>query len=232
MTDGGEATDKMTGETTGEGSVIVTARFRPLSAAESSRGGNWIVSTDVKSCAMHSRGSSYGHQFTFDAVLDADVSQHEVFERTALPVASAVIDGYNGTILAYGQTGSGKTFTMEGPALGTDHELRGITPRAIDCLFDGVRAAPEGDEFVLKLSVLEIYLERIRDLLPFDPAAPSSLGGLQIKERSDGGIFVPEAAEHFVRSEEEAHTHTDTFMLEMLLPKRTNAHACPKEMIQ
>ena len=207
MSDGDDAGEKpsVPAEATREGSVIVTARFRPLSEAERSNGGNWIVSTDVKSCAVRSRSASFGHQFTFDAVLDADVTQQAVFQRTALPVVNSVIDGYNGTILAYGQTGSGKTFTMEGPDVESGPELRGITSRAVDCLFDGVRAAPEGDEFVLKLSILEIYLERIRDLLPFDAEAPTAAGGLQIKEKGNGaGIHVPELAEHFVRSEEEA----------------------------
>jgi kinesin family protein 5 len=75
-----------------------------------------------------------------------------------------VLQGYNATVFAYGQTSSGKTFTMEGP----DHRdpvYRGIIPRTVDALFAGVVNADERIEFTVKVSYVEIYMERIRDLL-------------------------------------------------------------------
>jgi hypothetical protein len=43
--------------------------------------------------------------FTFDQVFDSNVTQKNVYERTAMPIVNSVIEGYNGTIFAYGQTG-------------------------------------------------------------------------------------------------------------------------------
>ena len=75
-----------------------------------------------------------------------------------------ILQGYNGTIFAYGQTSSGKTYTMEGLSL-TDFASRGIIPRSVAAIFEGVAAADPTIEFTLKVSYVEIYMERIRDLL-------------------------------------------------------------------
>lgn len=68
--------------------------------------------------------------------------------------------GFNGTILAYGQTASGKTYTMEGTP-----EKRGIIPRIVDTIFGAIDESPESIEFELKVSIMEIYMEEIKDLL-------------------------------------------------------------------
>ena len=74
------------------------------------------------------------------------------------------MDGYNGTIFAYGQTSSGKTFTMEGLSI-EDDKLKGIIPRMMDKIFDLILNSPEELEFTVKCSFLEIYKEKINDLL-------------------------------------------------------------------
>jgi kinesin family protein 5 len=86
------------------------------------------------------------------------------------------MEGYNGTIFAYGQTGSGKTFTMEvgflrfmfkmrkGSDL-EDDELMGIVPRMMNNIFDCILKADKFKEFTVKVSFIEIYCERLRDLL-------------------------------------------------------------------
>ena len=81
----------------------------------------------------------------------------------ARPVIEGVFEGWNGSILAYGQTSSGKTFTMQGILL--KKKLRGIVPRLVDAIFEFIADSPENIEFVVKISMLEIYMERIRDLL-------------------------------------------------------------------
>jgi len=74
-----------------------------------------------------------------------------------------VLDGYNGTIFAYGQTGSGKSFTMEG--IRGNEELAGIIPRMFDYLFSCISKSDSDIEFTIKCSYLEIYMEKIMDLL-------------------------------------------------------------------
>jgi kinesin family protein 5 len=81
----------------------------------------------------------------------------------AAPVVTGVLDGYNGTIFAYGQTGSGKSFSMEG--IRGDEELAGIIPRMFDFLFKCISEADPDVEFAIKCSYLEIYMEKIKDLL-------------------------------------------------------------------
>jgi kinesin family protein 5 len=73
------------------------------------------------------------------------------------------MDGYNGTIFAYGQTGSGKSWSMEG--IRGDDELAGIIPRMFDNLFLLISQADPDIEFSIKCSYMEIYMEKIKDLL-------------------------------------------------------------------
>ena len=75
-----------------------------------------------------------------------------------------VLNGYNGTIFAYGQTGSGKTYTMMGSEI-ADEERRGIIPRITDQIFTSIMESPPTEEYLVKVSYMEIYMERIRDLL-------------------------------------------------------------------
>ena len=71
------------------------------------------------------------------------------------------MEGYNGTIFAYGQTGTGKTFTMEGAQT---PELKGITPRTIEWIFNNIKNY-SNQQFLVRVSFVEIYNEEVRDLL-------------------------------------------------------------------
>ena len=64
-----------------------------------------------------------------------------------------------GTVFAYGQTGSGKTFTMRG----TD-SCPGIIPLAVRSLLD-VMKEKQDREFMMAMIYIEIYNEKIKDLL-------------------------------------------------------------------
>lgn len=80
-----------------------------------------------------------------------------------MPLVQDILEGYNATIFAYGQSGSGKTHTMEGSK--SDPSLAGIIPRAANQIFEGVFSSDENIEFMLCASFVEIYMEKIRDLL-------------------------------------------------------------------
>jgi kinesin family protein 5 len=86
-----------------------------------------------------------------------------VFDEVIVPIVKEVLGGYNATVFAYGQSGSGKTHTMEGSK--TDPSLAGVIPRAANAIFEGVLSADENIEFMLCASFVEIYMEKIRDLL-------------------------------------------------------------------
>ncbi|CAM9350787.1 unnamed protein product, partial [Chrysoparadoxa australica] len=94
----------------------------------------------------------------FDDVHLPDTSQEEVFNTTVRPLVADVIKGFNCTVLAHGQTGSGKTYTMEGGP----GSKRGTIPRAAELLFQSMN---DQQQAWLQVSLIEIYLEKIRDLL-------------------------------------------------------------------
>ena len=98
------------------------------------------------------------------------------------------MDGYNGTVFAYGQTSSGKTHTMLGPSI-EDEEQRGMIPRMVSQVFSQILAAPNEIEFTVKVSMIEIYMEKIRDLLE-----PSKTD-LKIREDKKRGIYIEDIME-------------------------------------
>jgi len=85
---------------------------------------------------------------------------------------------------------------MEGPDI-DDPALMGIIPRVVDDLFQKVYDAGDKVEFMIKVSYVEIYLEKIRDLL--DP----SKSNLQVHEDRQRGVYIKDATEVFVGSPEE-----------------------------
>lgn len=56
--------------------------------------------------------------------------------------------GYNATVLAYGQTGSGKTYTMGGCYDLNPGTEKGVIPRVMQELFDGMEEKPDYNFFV------------------------------------------------------------------------------------
>lgn len=114
-------------------SITVAVRVRPLLAHEEHRGHSCIIKCDSKANNVQvidprdfggAYSSGYGmspekstrmcKEFEFDQVLNEQATQFEVFNATSRSLCSAVLNGYNGTILAYGATGAGKTHTMIG----------------------------------------------------------------------------------------------------------------------
>jgi kinesin family protein 5 len=200
------------------------ARFRPLNASERRRvaaapAGSTAASPCVrfqdKSVVRHVSnvdGSEY--PYTFDRVFHTETTQAEIYAAAAAPITQAVLQGYNGTIFAYGQTSSGKTFTMTGnPDDLHDPEVNGIIPRTVHSIFDGIAEADEDTEFTLSVQYVEIYMEKVRDLLA-DPAelmadrARGGFGGsyknnLQITEDALGVPGLPNAEKVYVGSDEE-----------------------------
>lgn len=101
------------------------------------------------------------------------------------PIVDGVVRGFNGTIIAYGQTSSGKTHTM----LGSETE-NGIIQLAVQHIFDTIDQTI-GRDFLLRVSYLEVYNERINDLLNKDSA------DLKIHDENKDGSKV------FVKCKEE-----------------------------
>ena len=109
------------------------------------------------------------------------------------------MEGYHGTVFAYGMTGTGKTFSMQGTATNP-----GVIPLAITDIFSYIRETPHR-EFLLRVSYLEIYNEKIHDLLS-TPAANSPVSGagqqeeIKLREDSKRGVYATPLKEEIVQS--------------------------------
>lgn len=108
------------------------------------------------------------------------------------------MEGYHGTVFAYGMTGTGKTFSMQGTA-----SSPGVIPLAITDIFSYIRETPHR-EFLLRVSYLEIYNEKIHDLLSASAASNGVGGGQQeeikLREDSKRGVYATPLKEEIVQS--------------------------------
>jgi len=86
---------------------------------------------------------------------------------------------------------------MEGPNI-HDTDYRGVLPRAIEKVMALVENPPSGTTVSVGVSHIEIYLERVQDLLQMDKA------NLAVREDTGKGLWVTDATEIQVTSTEEA----------------------------
>ena len=170
--------------------VNVICRFRPMNDLEKTSGNEQICDfTSPTSLTFHSSREKNVYKFNFDRIFPPSSTQQDIYDFGVKGIIDSVLDGYNGTVLAYGQTSSGKTYTMQGEM---DEEIKqGIIPRMINHVFKFIYKN-EGTDFMIKVSMIEIYQEKIRDL--FD----CSRVNLNIREDSIKGIYVDGASERYV----------------------------------
>lgn len=100
--------------------------------------------------------------FTFDDIFQESVATQQVYTSMVHPIVSGVITGQNGTMLCYGQTGAGKTHTMQGEASKNND---GIIQMVASDLFRNIKDKSSERDFSVSVSYIEIYNERVRDLL-------------------------------------------------------------------
>ncbi|KAK0974256.1 hypothetical protein LTS01_014229 [Friedmanniomyces endolithicus] len=161
--------------------IKVVARFRPQNDIEKRAGSEQVVDfTGEDTCSITSRENSGA--FTFDRVFSTNTPQHDVFEYSIRHTVDDVLAGYNGTVFAYGQTGSGKTYTMMGDI--TNDSGKGIIPRIVGQIFSSIMRCDASIEFTVRVAYMEIYMEKIRDLL-----VPEN-DNLPIHEDAKQGVYV------------------------------------------
>lgn len=107
-------------------------------------------------------------KFGFDNVFGPEATQNEVWCATE-PLIQCAIDGFNVTIFAYGQTSAGKTYTL----LGDGVSSHGLIGKSIEKIFgskhDTEMISENRSSVKLSVEVLEIYNEKVYDLLVEDP---------------------------------------------------------------
>jgi len=173
--------------------VNVICRFRPMNELEKTSGNEQVcVFTSPTSLQFNSTREKNRYRFNFDRIFPPSSTQQDIYSFGVKGIIDSVLDGYNGTVLAYGQTSSGKTYTMQGEMGLAD--TMGIIPRMIEHVFKFIKEQNSFSEFTLKVSMIEIYQERIRDLLDVTRV------NLPIREDSIKGIYVDGCSERYVAS--------------------------------
>ncbi|KAG7014080.1 Kinesin-like protein KIN-13B [Cucurbita argyrosperma subsp. argyrosperma] len=94
------------------------------------------------------------HEFVFDAVLNEEVSNDEVYRETVEPIVPIIFQRTKATCFAYGQTGSGKTYTMKPLPLKASKDILRLMHHTY-----------RNQGFHLFVSFFEIYGGKLYDLL-------------------------------------------------------------------
>ncbi|XP_053104938.1 kinesin-like protein KIF13B isoform X2 [Hemicordylus capensis] len=182
----------------GDSKVKVAVRVRPMNRRETDLHTKCAVDVDANKVILHpvntnlSKGDArsqpkvfaYDHCFWSmdEAIKEKYAGQDVVFKCLGENILQNAFEGYNACIFAYGQTGSGKSYTMMGTA-----DQPGLIPRLCSTLFE--RAQKEENEeqsFKVEVSYMEIYNEKVRDLL--DPKG--SRQSLKVREHNVYGPYV------------------------------------------
>lgn len=191
------------GKKSGSG-FIVAVRVRPPEAEDSS----FAVepshdNPDKKIILRNFLGDA--HDFTVDHVFWSTksrqdginiASQEKVYNDIGIPVVDKVEHGFNSTVLGFGETGSGRTFTITGDL--HFQYMHGLIPRICRDLMVRLEGKAE-----YRVSYVEIYAEKITDLLVVSAMDQSTVDDLQVKEHSVDGPFVEGAASVVIGSFDE-----------------------------
>ncbi|KAE8866198.1 hypothetical protein PTNB29_03345 [Pyrenophora teres f. teres] len=192
--DGGNADGKPLKD--GKGNVIVSVRVRPDAGAKDGKhDADWEVNNKR---ALISYKGKEGGDYIYDNVFDPQDNNARVYDAAAKRLVRRVMEGYHGTVFAYGMTGTGKTFSMQGTATNP-----GVIPLAITDIFSYIRETPQR-EFLLRVSYIEIYNEKIIDLLAGPVVGMNGQAGpteeIKLREDSKRGVYASPLKEEIVQS--------------------------------
>ncbi|KAK7165812.1 hypothetical protein R3I93_005786 [Phoxinus phoxinus] len=192
-------------------SVRVAVRVRPMNRREKDLSAKCIIEMEgnkttvtnlkipdgVTGDSVRERAKTFTYDFSYDSSDGKNgsfVSQEKVFKDLGTDVLKAAFEGYNACIFAYGQTGSGKSHTM----MGMPGDV-GLIPRICEGLFSRISGMTRRDEasFRTEVSYLEIYNERVRDLLRRKMAKTYNL---RVREHPKEGPYVEDLSKHLVQN--------------------------------
>lgn len=141
--------------------IKVVVRKRPLNKKELAKNEEDIIETESNSLVVHETKLKVDlteyvekHEFVFDAVLNEEVSNDEVYRETVEPIVPIIFQRTKATCFAYGQTGSGKTYTMKPLPLRASRDILRLMHHTY-----------RNQGFQLFVSFFEIYGGKLFDLL-------------------------------------------------------------------
>ncbi|XP_029403570.1 kinesin-like protein KIF13A isoform X4 [Mus pahari] len=177
--------------------VKVAVRVRPMNRRELELNTKCVVEMEGNQTVLHPPPSNtkqgerkppkvFAFDYCFWSMDESNTTkyagQEVVFKCLGEGILEKAFQGYNACIFAYGQTGSGKSFSMMGHA-----EQLGLIPRLCCALFQRISLEQnESQTFKVEVSYMEIYNEKVRDLL--DPKG--SRQSLKVREHKVLGPYV------------------------------------------
>mmetsp|Transcript_54697 Transcript_54697/g.152598 ORF Transcript_54697/g.152598 Transcript_54697/m.152598 type:complete len:783 (-) Transcript_54697:45-2393(-) len=171
--------------------IQVAVRVRPQNARETAN--NDAVAVQVRAegeVVVTPPNASQPRVFTFDYSYGIDANQIGIYGNLGQALVNNAADGYNSCLFAYGQTGAGKSWSILGDT--KQSELRGLLPRICKGIFTRFRDLVLCQECRVVCTYLEIYNERIKDLLT------TSETSLDVRKHPLTGICVPNLTEAVV----------------------------------
>ncbi|KAL0128655.1 hypothetical protein PUN28_003790 [Cardiocondyla obscurior] len=195
-------------------SVKVAVRVRPFNYREISRQAQCIIemtgsttsivnpkATPGSKEAVKSFNYDYSY-FSMDPNDENYSTQLMVYKDIGEEMLEHAFEGYNVCIFAYGQTGAGKSYTMMGKQ---EEGQEGIIPQICKDLFRKISyTSNERLKYSVEVSYMEIYCERVRDLLN-----PKNRGNLRVREHPLYGPYVEDLSKLAVLSYEDIHDLID-----------------------
>ncbi|XP_055748361.1 kinesin-like protein KIF1B isoform X13 [Salvelinus fontinalis] len=184
-------------------SVKVAVRVRPFNSRETSKEskciiqmqGNSTIISNPKNPKDPAKSFSFDHSYWSHTTPEDPTfaSQSLVYNDLGKEMLQHAFDGYNVCIFAYGQTGAGKSYTMMGRQ---EEGQEGIIPLLCEELFEKINDNNKDEiSFSVEVSYMEIYCERVRDLLN-----PKNKGNLRVREHPLLGPYVEDLSKLAVTS--------------------------------
>mmetsp|Transcript_55219 Transcript_55219/g.89713 ORF Transcript_55219/g.89713 Transcript_55219/m.89713 type:complete len:316 (+) Transcript_55219:50-997(+) len=173
--------------------VQVAVRIRPMTKADGGNADQSVVSDGHFGVKIERPGEK-AKDFSYDYVFTQ--TQEEVWDCIGKPMLADAYDGYNVTLFAYGQTGSGKTYSVMG-----DSPNPGIIPRFCSAMMGLAQDKLQSDSSLsikITMTYIEIYNEKVRDLLEKKKPGQAELTELTLHEAKDKKVFVDGASTHTI----------------------------------
>uniref|UniRef100_A0A670J4F2 plus-end-directed kinesin ATPase n=1 Tax=Podarcis muralis TaxID=64176 RepID=A0A670J4F2_PODMU len=184
-------------------SVKVAVRVRPFNSRETSKESKCIIQMQGNSTSIlnpknpKEAPKSFSFDYSYWSHTSPDdpcfASQNRVYNDIGKEMLLHAFEGYNVCIFAYGQTGAGKSYTMMGKQ---EENQAGIIPQLCEELFEKINDnSNEEISYSVEVSYMEIYCERVRDLLN-----PKNKGNLRVREHPLLGPYVEDLSKLAVTS--------------------------------
>ncbi|XP_077399247.1 kinesin-like protein KIF1B isoform X15 [Vanacampus margaritifer] len=185
-------------------SVKVAVRVRPFNSRETSKDSKCIIqmqgntTTILNPKAPKEPAKTFSFDYSYWSHTTPEdpcfAAQNQVYNDIGKEMLQHAFEGYNVCIFAYGQTGAGKSYTMMGKQ---EDGQEGIIPMLCEDLFEKINEDNNKEElsYSVEVSYMEIYCERVRDLLN-----PKNKGNLRVREHPLLGPYVEDLSKLAVTS--------------------------------